>query len=104
MVGNKWVINNKKGWLVYEPDLLIPCTSVVGSLFCKRKGVLSDLFRGFEGSNRIMIVGILTHTLLQQALKNKLTTTEEIRGLMKSILESKDTVSAALASDWRGLK
>lgn len=25
----QWAINNDQGWLVYEPDLLISCTSVV---------------------------------------------------------------------------
>ncbi|XP_044269460.1 DNA replication ATP-dependent helicase/nuclease DNA2 isoform X2 [Tribolium madens] len=87
-----WVVNNTTGWLVYQPDLLISCTSVVGSLFCKRKAVLSDRFRGFEATNRIMIIGTLAHTLLQQSLRKKLTQRTQIEAVLNNLLASKDTV------------
>jgi hypothetical protein len=32
---SEWVVNNKVGWLVYEPNLLISCTTVVGKSVIK---------------------------------------------------------------------
>jgi hypothetical protein len=32
---SEWVVNNKVGWLVYEPNLLISCTTVVGKSVLK---------------------------------------------------------------------
>jgi hypothetical protein len=32
---SEWVVNNKVGWLVYEPNLLISCTTVVGKSVSK---------------------------------------------------------------------
>ncbi|EEZ99558.2 DNA replication ATP-dependent helicase/nuclease DNA2-like Protein [Tribolium castaneum] len=87
-----WVVNNDTGWLVYQPDILISCTSVVGSLFCKRKAVLSDRFRGFEPTNRVMLIGTLAHTLLQQSLRKKLTKRKQIEAILKNLLASKDTI------------
>lgn len=43
------IIDNDTGLLVVNPDRLISGTSVVATLFCQRKAVLNDIFRGLEG-------------------------------------------------------
>jgi hypothetical protein len=63
-----WFINNSVGLLVLHPDTLISSTAVVGSLFCLRRGVLSEWFRGIDGDSRIMIIGSLVHELLQEVI------------------------------------
>jgi hypothetical protein len=40
-----------------------------------------------------MIIGVLSHMLLQQALKQRLKSIREIEAALKKILHSKDTVS-----------
>lgn len=42
------------GHIITSPDFLVSGTSVVGSLFCKRKGVLSDRFRGIDTDSKIV--------------------------------------------------
>ncbi len=42
-------VDNSNGIVVVEPDFLVSGTSVVSSLFCKRKAVLNERFRGIEG-------------------------------------------------------
>lgn len=63
-----WFINNSVGLLVLHPDMLISSTAVVGSLFCLRRGVLSEWFRGIDCDSRIMIIGSLVHELLQEVI------------------------------------
>jgi hypothetical protein len=53
---------------VAHPDTLISSTSVVGSLFCARRGVLSEWFRGIDGDSTIMVIGSLVHELLQEVI------------------------------------
>ena len=43
------IIDDSAGLLVVNPDRLISGTSVVATLFCQRKAILNDLFRGLEG-------------------------------------------------------
>ena len=43
------IIDDDTGLLVVNPDRLISGTSVVATLFCQRKAVLNDIFRGLEG-------------------------------------------------------
>lgn len=49
-----YVVSSQIGMLVVSPDFLVSGTSVVGSLFCRRKGVLSDRYRGIDSSNKIV--------------------------------------------------
>lgn len=59
------VVDNKSGLIVIRPDVLLTGTAVVGSMFCMRKAVLSERFKGIEGPTRQMLVGTLGHRLLQ---------------------------------------
>ena len=60
------IVDSKSGLIVVRPDLLISGTSVVSSLFCPRKSVLSERFRSTEPTNQIMLNGTLVHRLLQK--------------------------------------
>nr|CAH7738096.1 unnamed protein product [Callosobruchus chinensis] len=88
----EWLIDNENGLLVYEPDMLISTTSVINSLFCKRKSVLVESFRGFEPTNKFMLVGTIVHSLLQTALKNNLRSKQQIEKAAKVLFESSTTL------------
>lgn len=69
---NIWVVDNNSGFVVEQPDFLVSGTSVVGALFCQRRGVLSDRFKGIEtvvdcqqGSS-VMVIGSLVHEMVQE--------------------------------------
>nr|XP_023014382.1 DNA replication ATP-dependent helicase/nuclease DNA2-like [Leptinotarsa decemlineata] len=93
-VEEEWVVDNDHGLLVYEPDLLVSTTSVVGSLWCKRRCVLTERFRGFEPSNQHMLLGSLIHTLLQFILRNKIYDREGIEKVVKNITKGRSTIKS----------
>lgn len=49
-----YVVNKEQGFCVIHPDLLISSTTVTGSLFCRRKAVLQDRFRGVDSTNAVV--------------------------------------------------
>lgn len=89
---NIWKITNDYGFIVYEPDLLLSSTSIVGSIFCKRKTVLSEFFHGFESANSHMLIGTLVHMLFQTALKKNIRTSEPLLECLDNFLKRYDTV------------
>lgn len=48
-------INADNGFIVTSPDFLVSGTSVVGSLFCARKAVLSERFKGINCSDNKIV-------------------------------------------------
>ena len=65
------VVEDSKGTIVVQPDMLVSSTAVVSALFCMRKAVLAEKFKGMEGGNRVMLLGTIVHELLQEVLKHK---------------------------------
>lgn len=57
-------INAENGYIVTSPDFLVSGTSVVGSLFCPRKAVLSERFKGL-GSDIMIVSCYLNFTSLR---------------------------------------
>lgn len=51
---NAYKMDKDEGFCVTDPDNLISGTTVVSSLFCRRKAVLQDRFRGIDANNRIV--------------------------------------------------
>lgn len=47
-------VSSEYGFFIVAPDYLVSGTSVVGSLFCPRKGVLSDRFTGVDCNKKIV--------------------------------------------------
>ncbi|XP_066159011.1 DNA replication ATP-dependent helicase/nuclease DNA2 [Euwallacea fornicatus] len=87
-----WLINNNFGYIVFEPDLLISTTSVVGSVFCKRLAVFKEKFHGFDPTNKFMIIGKMVHSLLQEVLKCKLYDIKDVKRCALNILNKPEYV------------
>ncbi|XP_046738978.1 DNA replication ATP-dependent helicase/nuclease DNA2 [Diprion similis] len=96
---NDWVVDNSSGFVVEQPDFLVSGTSVVGALFCARRGILSDRFKGIESvtdckqGSSAMAIGSLVHELLQKVLKEKIYTKPGITKLLKDVIKSHNTAS-----------
>src|SRR5256885_1330583 len=52
-----FIITDSKGFIVINPDNLVTCTTVAGSLYCTRKTWLSSKFQGWGIGNKIMLIG-----------------------------------------------
>ena len=76
------------GLIVVNPDFLVSGTSIVSTLFCMRKAVLNERFKGQEGSSRSMLIGTLVHELLQESLKRNLRSPVQVAHQLESCLES----------------
>lgn len=75
---NVCYITDKSGLLVINPDLLLSGTTVVSSVFCMRKSILKEKFKGCDSRNIQMLYGSIIHTVFQQMLKKRLSTAEDI--------------------------
>ena len=103
--GGSWVVDNSGGLLVVHPDVLISGTTVVGALFCSRKAVLAEKFRKmetlpyFEGDQTALVVGSLSHQLMQTAMRQTINEVSDVTKLLDSILQSKATAGMLYASE-----
>uniref|UniRef100_T1IXE8 DNA replication ATP-dependent helicase/nuclease n=1 Tax=Strigamia maritima TaxID=126957 RepID=T1IXE8_STRMM len=79
-------IDNTNGLIIVNPDHLLSGTSVVSSLFCMRKSVLMEQFRGSDPANFIMVIGSLIHQIFQEALCKQAFTAQAIGVISKNIL------------------
>ena len=79
-------VDDSSGLLVVDPDRLVSGTSVVSSLFCRRKAALSEWFKGLEGGSKTMFVGTLAHSLLQESLRTMARTREEVGAVLEAEL------------------
>uniref|UniRef100_A0A2A4JDD4 DNA helicase n=1 Tax=Heliothis virescens TaxID=7102 RepID=A0A2A4JDD4_HELVI len=82
-----YTVTNTSGLLVLRPDHLISSTSVVAGVFCKRKAVLQERWRGLDSANMAMTTGILIHELVQKALTEKITSIEQLRSITDVIIK-----------------
>lgn len=58
-----YCVTNSDGLVVVRPDFLVSGTTVVGGLFCMRKAVLQDRFKGIETG--IKIVSVFLFSILR---------------------------------------
>lgn len=82
-----YTVTNTSGLLVLRPDHLMSSTSVVAGVFCKRKAVLQERWRGIDSANMAMTTGILIHELVQKALTEKITATDRLRSVTDDIIK-----------------
>jgi DNA replication ATP-dependent helicase Dna2 len=63
-----WSVNNDYGFVTRHSDFLVSGTTIVGSLFCSRRSVLTDIYKGLDCCPANMVMGTLLHQLLQTVL------------------------------------
>lgn len=51
-----YCVTSDDGFIVVRPDLLVSGTTVVGGLFCMRKTILADRFKGIEAGIKIVSI------------------------------------------------
>ncbi|CAJ0581595.1 unnamed protein product, partial [Mesorhabditis spiculigera] len=66
---NDWIVDAEHGVIITQPDTLVSATSVSQALFCQRKAVLGDRFRGGNSTNKAMFMGSIIHDLFQTAIQ-----------------------------------
>lgn len=81
-----FTIDNSKGLIVINPDFLISGTSVVSAVFCRRKAVLNERFKGMDSGNQLMLIGSLVHQLFQEVVKKKTQTPNELDRLVQELM------------------
>lgn len=81
-----YTIDNNQGIIVINPDYLISGTSIVSAVFCRRKSVLNERFRGMDSGNKSMLIGSLVHQLFQDVVKDKITSRERLETLMRQLV------------------
>ncbi|KAH8269375.1 hypothetical protein KR018_008815 [Drosophila ironensis] len=96
---NAFSVSKEQGFCVTHPDFLISGTTVTGSLFCRRKTVLQERFRGLDAGSSIMVIGTLVHELLQKVLLQKLSSKESIQSVVNEMLQSSALVHHLYASN-----
>ncbi|XP_012282374.1 DNA replication ATP-dependent helicase/nuclease DNA2 isoform X2 [Orussus abietinus] len=94
-----WIIDNSDGFLVNYPDTLISSTTVVGSLFCARRGIFNERFKGFDSlfadkADTPLIVGMITHELFQKALQKNVYSISKVTAILDECLQSRGTLSS----------
>ena len=82
--------------VIVNPDMLMAGTSIVSTLFCMRKAVLSEWYKGLDSSNRTMFVGTLLHDVLQTSLKNNVKSLEGIQNELDASLKSPSVIQDML--------
>ncbi|CAB3246254.1 unnamed protein product [Arctia plantaginis] len=82
----QYCVNNTSGLLVLRPDHLMSSTSVVAGVFCKRKAVLQEHWRGIDSANIAMTTGILIHELVQTALTQNITSIDQLKIVTDNII------------------
>ncbi|KXJ71308.1 hypothetical protein RP20_CCG020869 [Aedes albopictus] len=87
---NCYRVNAQEGMIVTDPDYLVSGTTVVGALYCHRRGVLQERFRGVDTDSKLMTVGTIVHELLQKTLGNKIKDMAGIVAAGQELLKSED--------------
>lgn len=67
----EYLVNSDEGIVIVDGDVLVPCTTIVQGVYCTRKAVLCDRFRGGNVPNKAMLVGNIVHCLFQTALRRQ---------------------------------
>ncbi|CAH1104668.1 unnamed protein product [Psylliodes chrysocephalus] len=91
-VEGTWIVNNEHGLLVIEPDRLVSSTAVSGSLWCKRRTILSERYRGFDTTNQVMLVGSLVHSILQFALKHNISGINNLTEIVTKLIKKRNII------------
>lgn len=94
-----WVVDGKNGYVSIHPDIIVSSTALVGAMFCRRRGVLSSFFRGFDRKNKAMVMGSLVHEILQRALRMKSCTLDDINACIDELMTTPQLLRDLYSSD-----
>ncbi|KAK6643090.1 hypothetical protein RUM43_004593 [Polyplax serrata] len=95
-----WVVDNKTGYLILHPNIILSSTSLVKGMFCLRRGVLSNFYGGVEvGSNGRMLIGRMVHELLQRCLRIPSCTEADLADMVTTFLQAGDYLKDLYFSD-----
>lgn len=84
-----FVISANSGFIITSPDTLVSGTTVVGSLFCTRKSILSERFRGIDaGDSKIVSFIFSSHTQLRSNYNYSLSLDEHRLNCSRDYAES----------------
>ncbi|GFO46493.1 hypothetical protein PoB_007299800 [Plakobranchus ocellatus] len=84
----KFVVDDKNGLIVVSPDLLLSGTLVVSAVFCPRKSVLNEQFKGVDKGNVHMLYGSIIHSVFQEVLRDGVWRQQDVETLAVSRLKS----------------
>ncbi|VDK22372.1 unnamed protein product, partial [Anisakis simplex] len=65
----EFVVDTDRGVVIMDGDTLVPCTTLMQGLYCRRKAILADRFRGGGSTNKAMFIGNIVHALFQYAVR-----------------------------------
>ncbi|XP_076067685.1 DNA replication ATP-dependent helicase/nuclease DNA2-like [Oratosquilla oratoria] len=91
-VDNHFSIDNNQGLIIINPDYMMSGTSIVAGVFCRRKAILNEKFRGLESGNQVMIVGSLVHQLFQEVVKDNLINQARLQQLVDNLMSQSNMV------------
>ncbi|CAI6352124.1 unnamed protein product [Macrosiphum euphorbiae] len=98
-VDDHWSVNSDHGFVTRHSDFLVSGTTIVGSLFCSRRSVLADIYKGLDCSSAVMVIGTLLHQLLQTVLKRKQFNQKDIKTVVDEMINSPGFVHTLYESD-----
>ncbi|THD23218.1 DNA replication ATP-dependent helicase/nuclease DNA2 [Fasciola hepatica] len=103
--------NHIPALLIQYPDFLVPCTKLVGSLYCTRRSVIEQFWPAGDsapesvsvakdGSNQthpgfVMLLGSLLHELFQQLINLRHPTVEDGKAFVQSMVTRADFILQA---------
>lgn len=88
-VNHVCTITDSSGFLIVNPDMLISSTTIVSSLFCKRKSVLKEIVKSKETvGSQYMFFGTLLHSLFQAVLKDRVIDKQEVIIIARQLMSS----------------
>jgi DNA replication ATP-dependent helicase Dna2 len=73
------IIDNKRNYIVVNPDFLVSATTVADTASCLRKAVLQERVKATSEISKPMVYGNVLHALLQSALEENDFSTERLR-------------------------
>uniref|UniRef100_A0A182JR23 DNA replication ATP-dependent helicase/nuclease n=1 Tax=Anopheles christyi TaxID=43041 RepID=A0A182JR23_9DIPT len=95
-----FVVNADNGFFVTDPDTLVSGTTVVGALFCQRRGVLQELFRTSESENTQMVIGTVAHDIFQRCLSDKsCNALTDVERIAKNVMKKQKVISSLYANN-----
>ncbi|XP_025208408.1 DNA replication ATP-dependent helicase/nuclease DNA2 isoform X2 [Melanaphis sacchari] len=98
-LNGNWSVNNDHGFVTRHSDFLVSGTTIVGSLFCSRRSILADIYKGLDCSSAVMVIGTLLHELLQTVLRRKQFNHKDIKAIVDEMINSPGFVHTLYESD-----